>query len=99
MKKYSPLWLLILGACLLFVGAALASCSPDTSAPELQGTASLSQAVASLPTNTPPSPTGGEITAVEFTDTACLDCHSDEEQVKALAVEEEPPEDLSSGPG
>ena len=34
-----------------------------------------------------------------FTDQACLDCHSDEDRLMALAVEEESPEALSSGPG
>lgn len=34
-----------------------------------------------------------------FTDQACLDCHTDEDRLVALAVEEESPEALSSGPG
>lgn len=34
-----------------------------------------------------------------FTDQACLDCHTDEARLRELAVEEESPEALSSGPG
>jgi hypothetical protein len=34
-----------------------------------------------------------------FSDQACLDCHTDEDRLKELAVEEESPETLSSGPG
>ncbi len=44
----------------------------------------------------------GEPAAAEreaFTDQACLDCHTDEDRLTALAVEEEAPEALSSGPG
>lgn len=41
---------------------------------------------------------GGEIEP--FTDSACLDCHTDQQRLTELAVvEEEAPEALSSGPG
>jgi hypothetical protein len=44
----------------------------------------------------------GSSTKAEFTDTACLDCHTDEALLRELAWEpeiEEPEESLSSGPG
>ncbi len=34
-----------------------------------------------------------------FTDTACLECHTDQEALKTLAVEEEVVESISEGPG
>lgn len=34
-----------------------------------------------------------------FTDQACLDCHTDQERLVTLAVEDAEPESLSSGPG
>lgn len=46
--------------------------------------------------------TSGSSTKAEFTDTACLDCHTDEARLRELAPEpevEEPEESLSSGPG
>lgn len=34
-----------------------------------------------------------------FEDFACLECHADQQRLSELAVEEEAPEALSSGPG
>ena len=34
-----------------------------------------------------------------FEDFACLDCHTDQQRLTELAIEEEAPEALSSGPG
>ncbi|MCA9905962.1 MAG: hypothetical protein KC547_19030 [Anaerolineae bacterium] len=34
-----------------------------------------------------------------FEDFACLECHTDQQRLSELAVEEEAPEALSSGPG
>jgi len=100
MKQRHGLWLLLILGTLLLVGAALASCAPDTSAPERQvdveEPGGAAQAVTAEPLQIDTS-TG--IDAVEFTDVACLDCHTNEELLKELAVEEEEPEVLSSGPG
>lgn len=89
---------------LLFVGAAMlaagviANCASPAPAPVLQPRAD----------SPPPTPTVNSVrvasvdpleTIEPFTDTACLDCHTDQERLVTLAVEEEAPESLSSGPG
>lgn len=40
-----------------------------------------------------------DLALVQAAGEGCLDCHADQERVKALAVEEEPAESLSEGPG
>ena len=99
MKKY--IWLLIVLGSGLLIGAVLASCAPDTSAPELQARAESEQLEVTEETPSQPSNTasGTPIAMVAFSDFACLDCHSDETRVKELAVEEEEVESLSTGPG
>lgn len=103
MKQRHGLWLLMILGTLLLVGAALASCAPDTSAPErrvdvAQLGESSDQAADSTIADVADS--GASIDKVEFTDDACLDCHTNEEQLKELAVEEDnEAESLSSGPG
>ncbi len=102
MNKRHGLWLLLILGMLLLVGAALASCAPDTSAPERQvHVAQLGESgdQAADTTLSNVADSSASIQPVEFTDTACLDCHTDEERLKELAVEEEVPETLSSGPG
>lgn len=44
----------------------------------------------------PPQPTP---VVRPFTDTACLECHTDQDAMKLLAVEREPDESHSEGPG
>jgi hypothetical protein len=87
--------LLIFTGAMLFAGGLIASCLPDTSAPTLQpratATSRTSLSVAELPTTTP--------VLAPFTDQACLDCHTDQETLVLLAMEQEAPEALSSGPG
>jgi hypothetical protein len=99
MKRY--IWLLVVLGSGLLIGAVLASCAPDTSAPELQARAESDQLGAQneAPSQFTSAESGTPIAVVEFTDFACLDCHSDEALVKELAVEEEEEESLSSGPG
>ncbi len=102
MKKHHVLWLLIAAAGLLLVAAGLAGCAPDTTAPELQAQAVEAQLPTDLPDDTVPvsDQPGQAVEVPVFTDTACLDCHTDEDRVQELAVEEEPDEEsLSSGPG
>ena len=103
MNKQHTFWLVLIAAGLLLLGAGLAGCAPDTSAPEL-GTevAQLSepgdggQAIPAADD----TETGDAVVAVAFTDFACLDCHTDQARVQELAVEEEEDaESLSSGPG
>ncbi len=91
----------------LLIGAALlAGCAPDTSAPALN-TEQRSERLALTQQGPPPTPielpSQVEILArstPNATDAICLDCHSNEELLRELAVEEEEDaEALSSGPG
>ncbi len=97
MKRHRTFWYLFGIGGLLLLGAALAGCRPDTTAPELQQVAQAEQL-------TPPSASTDveagttDAALVEFTDQACLTCHTNQDILKALAVEEEKVS-LSSGPG
>lgn len=92
---------------LLVSAAALASCAPDTSAPELQprretiAPAGADAGAADEPDLTP-TLNAAEIAltaqAVALANAGCLQCHTDEEQLRSLAVEEEVVS-LSEGPG
>ena len=97
MNRLHNLWFLLVLGGLLLAGAALASCAPDTTAPELQvkteqPDAPSVQANAATPANAEPG-----IATVVFTDQACLDCHTDQDRLKELAVENEV-KTSSSGP-
>lgn len=87
------------GGLLAIVGLLLVGCAPDTSAPTLQSRPTEetppTEAVAAAPTvsnvmsRVPP-----------FTDTACLNCHTDQPALVELALPEDADhEALSSGPG
>jgi hypothetical protein len=83
---------------LVVTGALLASCAPDTTAPTLQSrptdisptdVALVPTTVSDIMTSVPP-----------FTDTACLDCHTDQPTLVDLAKpHDDAHEALSSGPG
>ena len=100
MKLFRYVWLLVLLAGLLFVGAAFAS---DTAAPEADGGVVMglvddcddepgpSASIVELP--------DAVLIARQSDDQACRDCHTNEELLKELAVEEEATESLSEGPG
>ncbi len=97
MKRHRSIWLLLGIGGLLLLGAALTGCRPDTTAPELT---KVVQAEQPTPSN---ASTGVEVgitdtTQVEFTDQACLNCHTNQDILMALAVDE-PEVSLSSGPG
>jgi hypothetical protein len=97
MKKSHSLWLLVAVSGVLCVLAALVSCAPDTSAPELKMPAQVAQV-----DEPQPGAEGGppEISTAAFVDQECLDCHTDQEALQRLAVEEEgEAESLSEGPG
>ena len=73
------------------------SCAPDTTAPVLQSRAPTgdgAEVVRVALDSVPPTPV-----IAPFTDHACLDCHTDQEQLTALAVEDKVTESLSEGPG
>jgi hypothetical protein len=82
---------LLLGAAALLhsvSGPAAAACN---TAPTADGTTSpVEGAQQSAP---------ADLALVQAAGEGCLNCHADQEKVKALAVEEEPAESLSSGPG
>lgn len=91
-------WFILVLSGLAFIGAALASCAPDTSAPERQIPAD--EAAAEAPVAVSIAEPQSEPLVAAFVEQACLDCHTDEERLKTLAVEEEEEaESLSSGPG
>ncbi len=105
MKKHyiNVRWLFLVMMGLVLLAAVLSGCAADTTAPELQPRPTdenIPTPVANLAeVGAGGMETVGEGTPeVEFTDFACLDCHTDEEQLKALAVEEKK-ENLSEGPG
>jgi hypothetical protein len=63
-----------------------------------EGTSGTS--VTTTPVTYPQSSTTSIVETAEFIDTGCVSCHTDEEAVKALAVEEEEKgESLSEGEG
>lgn len=103
MKKHFSITTLLVIMGLLLIAAALASCAPDTSAPELKSeiaqTESTDEQANSDTASTSNTSPGDEIDRVQFTDQACLDCHTDEVRLQELAVEEEETESLSEGPG
>lgn len=103
MKKHFSIITLLVVIGSLLIAAALASCAPDTSAPELNSeVAQIESADEQANSDTESASytgTGDEINRVEFTDQACLDCHTDEVRLQELAVEEEDTESLSEGPG
>ncbi|GEM_PF-1038954 len=105
MKKHyiNVRWSLLVAIGLLVLAAALSGCAADTTAPELQPRPTDENAPTPVADLVEVSDSGMEMEGtgtpeVEFTDFACLDCHTDEEQLKALAVEPEK-ENLSEGPG
>ena len=98
MKLFRYVWLLVLLAGLLFVGAAFAS---DTATPD-GGTAMAladdceDEPGASVSIDELPN---AALISGQSDDQACRDCHTNEELLKELAVEEEAGESLSEGPG
>lgn len=85
----------------LLAAMLLSACGQDMSAPELVVQASTPTETADLPTDAEPEVAAADqaVARVEFTDQACLTCHTNQDVLKALAVEEESTESLSSGPG
>jgi hypothetical protein len=92
MRKHHGLWLLFVCGGLLLLGAALASCGQNTSAPEL--TPKPTQlAELQVPTITPvPVSTNpaAELLPVQFTDVACLNCHTSQDILKGLTSQSQP---------
>ena len=97
MKRHRRFWLLLGIGGLLLLGAALTGCRPDTTAPELTKVAQVEQPTPSN-ASTDVEVSTSDTPLVEFTDQACLDCHTNQDILKALAVEETQVS-LSSGPG
>ncbi len=104
MPRKLSIFTYLVAASLLLLVAALTSCAPDTSAPELQReVAEVDVVNDQAPSDTAESDTtdtGKTVAQVAFTDQACLDCHTDQARLQELAVEEENEgESLSEGPG
>ncbi|MCB9436432.1 MAG: hypothetical protein H6673_05480 [Anaerolineales bacterium] len=86
-------WLLIGLGLFMALGATLVSCAPDTTAPALQ-----IQLTAAPDNDTAAQPTAVAMDTENREDQACLDCHTNQELLAELAVEEVV-ENLNSGPG
>jgi nitrate/TMAO reductase-like tetraheme cytochrome c subunit len=98
MRKYHGLWLLFVFGSLLLAGAMLASCGQNTSAPDLTPRPTQLAEI-TVPTVTPvpviTSP-AAEIPPVEFTDAACLNCHTSQDILKGLTSGQSGPSTPSS---
>lgn len=88
-------FIILLGVAMLLAGL-VASCAPDKSAPVLEARI----------TPTSPDNVSADLITTEmvadlepFTDTECLDCHTDQVRLVELALPEEAGETLSEGPG
>lgn len=82
----------------MLLGGLVTGCTPDTSAPVLQ------QRPASVQTAQPTGVAVADLPATAvwlepFTDHACLNCHTNQQQLVELAKPDEPKESLSEGPG
>jgi hypothetical protein len=102
MKLFRYVWLLVLLAGLLFVGAAFASDAPKsttsgTNGGVVMGLVDDCNDVPSASASIDELPDAALITG-QSDDQACRDCHTNEELLQELAVEEEV-ENLSEGPG
>ncbi len=84
MKQHASLRLFFILGCLLLTGAALTSCAPDKTAPELKATRTPIPEEPSEQTATPATASGAVIATVAFTDTGCLNCHSNQDILKAM---------------
>lgn len=103
MQRIASISTLLVALGLLVLVAVLTSCAPDTSAPEFnseiaQNDSADDQAVSDT-ADSDQTDSGQAIAQVAFTDQACLDCHTDKARLQELAVEDEPTEELSEGPG
>ena len=95
-KRYSALLLITLGLSMMSIAALAKAAETPSPEPQLQAAISDSNAQQSndLITHSPNTTHNAE-----FTDQACLDCHTDQERLVELAVEEEVVEAPSEGPG
>lgn len=79
------------------IGVIVSACAQDTSAPVFDETQAL---VTETPTQVSPALEQSAAATLEpFVDFACLDCHTDQVQLTALALPKEAEEKLSTGPG
>lgn len=100
MKKTPVIAGLLSAAGGLFLAAGLlGACSPDTSAPVLQRRAVPRPEATAIAAADRPRAEATMPALPPFTDTACLECHTDQDRLKTLAVSEQKTEALSSGPG
>ncbi len=97
MQRRFRVWLLIAVGALLLGAAALLH-SVTSRAAAACNTASTGDGT-TLPVKGAQQSAPVELALVQAAGEGCLNCHADQEKVKALAVEEEPAESLSSGPG
>jgi hypothetical protein len=101
MKLFRHVWLLVLLVGLSFVGAAFAGDAADSTTPTVDG--GVAVGLADDCDDEPSDAVFDDLADAallpsQSDDQACRDCHTNEELLKELAVEEEV-ESLSEGPG
>lgn len=95
-KRYSALLLIAFGLSMMSVAALANAANTSSPQPQIQAAISNSNAQQSDTLIAHPSSTTN---TAEFTDQPCLDCHTDQERLVELAVEDEVVEVPSEGPG
>ncbi len=94
MQRRFRVWLLIAVGALLLGAAALLYSATSPAAAACNTAPSATSPVRGAHQGAP-----ADLALVQAAGEGCLNCHADQEKVKALAVEEEPAESLSEGPG
>ncbi|MGQ9849105.1 MAG: hypothetical protein ACUVSU_03545 [Aggregatilineaceae bacterium] len=97
MHRRLKIWILVAAGALLLIAAALVHTTASRAAAACN-TASGNEGTAS-PIKAAQQGTPTDLALVQAAGEGCLDCHADQEKLKALAVEEETAESLSEGPG
>lgn len=97
MHRRFKIWILVAVGTLLLLAAALVHTTASRAAAACN-TAPGSEGAAS-PIKAAQQGTPTDLALVQAAGEGCLDCHADQEKVKALAVEEETAESPSEGPG
>ncbi|GAB4411246.1 MAG: hypothetical protein Kow00106_05410 [Anaerolineae bacterium] len=97
MHRQFKVWLLVVVGALLLIAAALVQTTVSRASAACN-TASGSEGAGS-PVGAAQAGTPTDLALVQAAGEGCLDCHADQEKVKALAVGEEAAESLSEGPG
>jgi hypothetical protein len=97
-KRYGACLVVVLGT-IISISAALASCTPDSTAPAMRVENSIILSPEPLDDDSEDSPSVVRPQATSFSDQPCLECHTNQVWLETMAVAEEKVEAPSSGPG